>query len=207
MPQVTCWDVETVSLSEADLPPFDESTVALGNVKDPEKIKAKVAQARADYISEAALSPMTGQIAMVGFRGSFNKLIYDGSEKDIIREAMQVITAELYAGNLVVGWNSSYFDLPYIIKRGWAHGITTPKWREGRYFNRSLVDLRDEWLLGERTPARGTSSLEAVAKFMGLPPKLGSGEAFAAMTKEQRIAYLERDLELTEAIYNRMNRP
>lgn len=78
------------------------------------------------------------------------------------------------------------------------------RFRGRSYWNENLIDLREEWLLGDRAPAKGTSGLDAVAKFLKLPAKLGSGKDFAGLDMEQRKAYLTRDLEVTEALYKRL---
>lgn len=203
-------DIETVALPDVLLPKFDESEVAVGNLKDPEKIKAKIEQAKADWKADAALSPMTGSVAMIGIKSNGKSTIADaaGKEKLMLDSAVSFITSEICAGHIIAGFSIFSFDLPFIVRRLWAHGVTTPQgWREGRYWSRSFMDLREEWLLGERAPAKGTSSLGAIARFLGLPEKLGDGADFAGMTQEQRVEYLNRDLDITEALYNRMFQP
>lgn len=216
MKTVSVWDIETEALSGLDLPPFDQSQVALGALKDPDKIKAKIEAAMAQYVADAALSPLTGRIAMVGWKeiGKEPELWIDSQsgqhfgmgEASLIGAILSRISQEIADGNIVAGFNSSSFDLPFLAKRAWKHRLKVPKMlREGRYWSRQLVDLREEWLLGERAPTKGTSSLEAVANFLGLPPKLGSGADFAGMDLEQRKSYLTADLVTTEALWMRLN--
>lgn len=45
--------------------PFNENNVAVGNLKDPEKIVAKIAAAKESYASEGALLGVTGRIASI----------------------------------------------------------------------------------------------------------------------------------------------
>lgn len=209
MRQVSVWDCETIALSGLDLPPFDQSQVALGVLKDPDKIKAKIESAMAQYVTDAALSPLTGRIAMVGLKklGEPAEIVpCEDDEANMIGALLSRLGQEIAEGNIVAGFNSGSFDLPFVAKRAWKHGLKLPSnLREGRYWSRQLVDLREEFLLGERAPAKGTSSLDAVAKFLGLPPKLGKGEDFAGMDLETRKTYLTRDLEITEALWMRMN--
>lgn len=69
------FDIETIPQPEnvllESMPPFDEADVKLGNLKDPALIKAKLEGARekhkSDYIAKAALSPVTGEVAAIGF--------------------------------------------------------------------------------------------------------------------------------------------
>ena len=68
------FDIETGALPEAELekslPPFDPSEVKTGNMTDPRKIAAKIADAEAkhrrDYFERAALDPLTGRVLAVG---------------------------------------------------------------------------------------------------------------------------------------------
>ncbi len=61
------FDIETGPLPESELvalvPPFDPAEVKTGNIKDPEKIAAKIAEAeanhRCDFFDKAALDPLT----------------------------------------------------------------------------------------------------------------------------------------------------
>lgn len=68
------FDIETGPLPENELaalmPPFDPSEVKTGNIKDPEKIAAKIAEAevnhKRDFIEKAALDPLTGRVVAIG---------------------------------------------------------------------------------------------------------------------------------------------
>lgn len=202
----TVFDIETVSLPESELPPFDETNVALGNTKDPEKVKAKVAEARSEWLAGAALHPMTGQVAMVGFKSVGGELLIHWSEEsELVEWALGWIADTIRDGKLLAGFNCYTFDLPFLMRRAWKLGLhVPPDIRQGRYWSKSIMDLREEWLLGERAPAKGTSSLDAIGRFLGLPPKLGSGADFAGLSLDERKAYITRDLEVTEALYRRL---
>jgi hypothetical protein len=70
---MTFFDCETTAepaRAKALLPPFEENSVAVGNIKDEDKIKAKIAQQRAthetNWVDEAALRPETGKILAIG---------------------------------------------------------------------------------------------------------------------------------------------
>ena len=72
--QTIIYDIETGPLPEADLaallPPFDPADIETGNLKDPEKIAAKLAEAemnhRRNFFEQAALDPLTGRVVAVG---------------------------------------------------------------------------------------------------------------------------------------------
>ena len=52
------------------MPAFDPAEVKTGNIKDPEKVAAKIAEAEAnhrrDFIDRAALDPLTGRVVAIG---------------------------------------------------------------------------------------------------------------------------------------------
>lgn len=209
----TVFDIETIPLPADKLPPFDESSVAMGNIKDEAKRAAKIEEARAEYLASAALHWTTGQVAAVGFlyRGqvAINGGREDASEIEIVSWSLLSIAHVLNCSEDVAGFNIFHFDLPFLIHRAHALGVSVPKNLRTRsrgrsYWHENLIDLREEWLLGDHAPPKGTSSLGAIARFLGLPEKLGSGADFATLTPEQRRDYLARDLEITEALYRRL---
>jgi hypothetical protein len=208
--RTTVFDIETVPLDQALLPPFDESQVLTGNLKDPEKIRAKLDSAKSEWMAGAALSPMTGSVAMVGFKtiGSEPEIltIENLGEAGLVSASLQRIAEELASDNIVAGFNCFSFDLSFLVRRAWKHGQRVPfGLRFGRYWSKEIIDLREEWLMGDRAPAKGTTGIDAIARFLGLPEKLGKGEDFAGMDLGTRKAYLTRDLEITEALWQRMH--
>ena len=72
--QTIVFDVETGPLAESELsallPPFEPAEVKTGNIKDPEKVAAKIAEAevnhRRDFFDRAALDPLTGRVIAIG---------------------------------------------------------------------------------------------------------------------------------------------
>lgn len=208
-------DVETAPIPDPLLsmiiPPFDPSEVKCGNLKDPEKIDAKLAEARAshfdDYKRNAALSAMTGTVVAIGL--VVNKvpiLLIDGSEGDLLEAVWQRMSTT-NGDTTFTGWNITGFDLPFLMRRSYRHKIRPPIWlREGRWWHRSIVDLLDVFRMGEYTRDEGKRvgySLNNVAKFLGLGEKSGNGADFAELLKtnrEQAEVYLKRDLEITGQI-------
>ncbi len=108
----------------------------------------------------------------------------------------------------VVTWDGNRFDWDFIFKRAWKHGMKPPAWlRDGRYWNRYLVDAREIWGLGDRDPK---GKLGEVARFLGVGEKSGSGADFAkllATDPEKAREYLVNDLRLTAKVYERINIP
>ena len=217
------FDIETGPLPESELaavmPPFDPAEVKTGNLKDPDKVAAKIAEAEAnhrrDFFDKAALDPLTGRVLAVGVlvcdakgetpvplakSGRFS-VISHVDEAQILREFWHLTRGEMGRLNPMVGFNIFGFDLPFLFRRSWKHRVVVPfGLRRGRYWGDHLIDLRDSWQLGDRQ-AKG--SLDSVAKHLGVGAKNGDGKAFAELwqsNRKQAEAYLRNDVELTALI-------
>ncbi|MGH7970806.1 MAG: ribonuclease H-like domain-containing protein [Limisphaerales bacterium] len=206
------FDIETGPLPEQELaqmvPPFDPNEVKVGNLKDPEKIAAKRAEAEAnhhrEFVERAALDPLTGRVLAVGLlsgHGDFCVISHE-DEAAILREFWKTCRGGDMSGlNRMVCFNSHSFDLPFLIRRSFKYRIKIPLGiRRGRYWSDQMVDLREEWQLGDRQ-ARG--SLDSLARYFGVGQKNGQGHDFARLWRENRgqaMAYLRTDLELTAKI-------
>lgn len=201
------FDVETSPLPESELaalvPPFDPAEVRTGNLKDPDKIAAKLAEAEAnhrrDFFDRAALDPLTGRVLAIGLldQGGF-RILDNDNEPAVLREFWTACRGEMGRINQMVGFNSLLFDLPFLIRRSWKHRVPVPVGlRRGRYWADQMIDLRDAWQMGDRQ-ARG--SLDAIAKHLGIGSKNGSGAEFAKLWQSDRakaVEYLRNDIELT----------
>jgi len=220
-------DIETGPLPESELvaalPPFDPAEVKTGHLKDPEKIRAKIAEAEAkhrrDYFDQAALDPLTGRVLAIGVmvfpargdgpasleHGGQFKLIENADEALMLREFWSLVQGEMGRINPLIGFNIFSFDLPFLIRRSWKHGVPLPfGLRRGRYWNDQLIDLRDCWQLGDRQ-ARG--SLDSIARHLGVGAKTGEGQAFAELwqtNRPQAEAYLRNDVELTTLVASKL---
>jgi len=215
--QSICFDIETGSLPEAELasmvPAFDPAEVKTGNLKDPEKVAAKIAEAEAnhrrEFFERAALDPLTGRVVAIGLlvnaecgmRNAEFRIIGHEDEAATLREFWEVCRGEMGRINEMIGFNSRAFDLPFLIRRSFKHRVPVPFGiRRGRYWGDEMVDLRELWQLGDRQ-ARG--SLDTVARHLGVGQKNGDGAAFAALwqsDREKALAYLKNDLELTARV-------
>jgi hypothetical protein len=205
------FDIETGPLPEAELlqmvPAFDPAEVKVGNLKDPEKIAAKRAEAEADhrrqFIERAALDPLTGRVLAVGLLSDQDdfRLIGHEDEAALLREFWTACQDGKSRLNRMVGFNTNAFDLPFLIRRSFKQRVQIPFGiRRGRYWGEELVDLREEWQLGDRQ-ARG--SLDTIARYLGVGLKNGHGDQFARLWTEDRVKaveYLRRDVELTARI-------
>jgi len=212
------FDVETGALPESEIaammPPFDPAEVKTGNLKDPDKIAAKLAEAEAnhrrDFFERAALDPLTGRVVAIGLlhlggeslqtATTFEVIGYD-DEARTLREFWSACRGDMNRINQMVGFNIFQFDLPFVFRRSWKHRVEVPFGiRRGRYWSDEMVDLREYWQLGDRQ-SRG--SLDSISKHLGLGSKDGDGKVFAELwrtDRERAIAYLRKDVELTARV-------
>jgi predicted PolB exonuclease-like 3'-5' exonuclease len=204
------FDIETGPLpaNELIIPPFDPSQVKLGNIKNPDLIAEKIQKAEenhaADYIKNAALDALTGQVLCIGYRIEREKpgvLCSDADgEAAMLRQWWELLNFYERQPRMI-GFNIKPFDLPFLIKRSWKHRVTVPYWiRNGRYWNDLIVDLREVWQLGDN---RAHGSLGAISRHLGIGDKAGNGAVFHELWKTDReaaIAYCLRDVQLTQQV-------
>ena len=228
------WEqIESLYVPPPTLPPWNESMVKYGQMKDAVKRaekhdqveaayriqladESRAAEAhRVDWINSAALSPVTGQVLAIGFkRGETLAIIGDGGETEPeILTAFWAVYKKHHASSRFIGFCSNFFDFPFIVWRSYFHGIAVPEnaWdKTGKYPAYCFVDLID------RLPKRGFSDesrkLTDICSWLGLGSKPDGvdGSMFATLwagnedSKQQAIAYLQNDLELTWKLGERM---
>lgn len=218
------FDIETGSLPEDQLkamcPPFDEADVKCGNLKDPEKIAAKIAEALVnhlkDFIDRAALSAATGQVLAIGCYSPDSKTmrIIEGDEPDILSAWWSVASKMIKSDREMVGHNIFNFDLPFLVRRSRILKVDVPKaiyTISGRWVNwhKLFIDTRMLWQMGD---AQCESSLDHVSRAFGCggKPDDVTGADFARLyrgTVKERakaIEYLENDLKMTAGVVDRL---
>ena len=204
------FDIETGPLpaSELVIPPFDPSQVKLGNVKNPDLIAEKIQKAEenhaADYIKNAALDAISGQVLCIGYRIEHDQpavLCSDADGEAAMLRQWWAALNDFQRQPKLVGFNIKAFDLPFLIRRSWRHRLTPPYWlRQGRYWNDLIVDLREVWQLGD---SRAHGSLAAISRHLGLGEKAGNGADFSNLwqtDREAAINYCLRDVQLTQQV-------
>lgn len=214
------YDIETIPLSEARLALVEPEHKAPGNLKDPEKIAAAVAEKAKEWREKAALSPVTGRVAMIGTRKGKTLGIVRLSfelDDDAILDAQEIIMLDLWwqsarsalvDGQLLVSWNGHGFDIPFLIKRSWALNVPIPPEihiRNPWGMQAPWIDLMREWQCGDKTAAY--TGLNTAARFLGLGQKAGDCLQLRHQLEhdpETAVAYLNQDLLLTEGIGLRM---
>ena len=198
------FDIETMPLAKeelaADMPYFE----APKTYKDEAKIEAYIEKKRDEYITKAALSPITGRVLAIGVKTEGDRGVFDyNDEKHTLKEFWKYFRHN--SATCWVGHNSNTFDWPYLIKRSWKFNLTIPTGiKDGRWYRSNIQDTMELFTggaYGERI------SLDRLGKFFGVGAKNGEGKHFAEMyfaDKAKAIDYLYNDLDLTEAVWERM---
>lgn len=206
-------DIETAAQPLENIIHLRPLFEAPSNWKDPDKIAEKIAEQQRAWYEKAALSPISGRVLVIGvkqFGPGLKPTLFEGDEAKMLHDFWQFVNAERsfdqYFGHHLHG-----FDLPFLIKRSWLHGIRVPTEvifdGAGRYINdRRFVDTMIAFQCGDRRA--DFVSLDTVAKFFGLPGKTEDiGAQFStiyATERDRALSYLFRDLDLVEGIANRM---
>jgi DNA polymerase elongation subunit (family B) len=153
------FDIETMPDVE-QINNLPEPEVATGNIKDPEKIAARIAAAKKEQISKMALSPLTGEIASAAF--------FSTERQDVVFGELEILEAtwqHIMNGNKLVTFNGKSFDVPFIFKRGIIHGLkwaTIPNMKRytDKYKAMQHIDVMEEWCaFGERIKLSTLSQL------------------------------------------------
>lgn len=175
----TLIDIETIPRQDIEPPEFDVATVKIGNLKDPDKIEAKIARAREEYLAELdkkmATNPELCQIVCAAWA-----IIDEGKQVEINykwfnqnesrgdrKEDIQSIVDILNLGNTLITWNGKGFDLPVLWKRAIFHELP---WFLPNYLNLTKkydaerhIDLMQIW------SGWGYAKMQDCAKFLGIP--------------------------------------
>lgn len=196
------FDIETGPLPDEELALVEPEFVANRTLKDPVKITADLAEKRANWKERAALSPVTGRVLAIGLlhKTAGLQIIHGKPEQEMLSEFWSSTAADKWAG-----FGIFHFDLPFLIRRSWFHRVPVPMDTRERYWNPRFVDIREQWLLGDREFG---GSLDLISRFLRTGQKNGNGADFAKLYAEQpdaALVYLRNDLMLTARAYLVMN--
>ena len=162
---------------------FDPDSVALGNLKDKDKIAAKIESERSAFwpkiISKAALSPVTGKVLAIGRSYEGKTIVMDDEENVLLMRFWLCFDRAREDGCSLIGWNIKKFDIPFIMLRSAHRGVEIPKGLfRGRWLCDTFIDLMEIW--GEmHSPwkqRQGFESAKNAAKFFGLSRPAGEIE-------------------------------
>lgn len=204
---------------------FDPQKVKTGNLKDPTKIAAKIAESQVEYYEKqekekadfesgdgAALDAMSGRVLLVGMLiGESCVQIYDDDEARLIRRTWDLL--ESNRPDRIVGHNVIGFDARFLVRRSLVLGVGVPGNLLDdlhRYAPDVWTDTMHIWGAGDR---KEMISLANLCGAMGiLSPKGGhiNGGNFALNWDEKNrglcLDYNRDDLYAVLAIYNRWTR-
>lgn len=215
------FDIETGGLPPEQIAAivgdFDPESVKYGNLKDEVKKAEKLKEARAEWeescVNQAALSAATGEVLAIGYYSPEKKkttLDHGKSEADLLVAFWKQYQKMRSANRKLIGVNILNFDVPFMVRRSWICGVDVPATvRNGRYLDGLFLDLRELWLCGQRfTDCQ--SSLDHMARALGVGHKNGNGADFAklyrgtAVEKQAALDYLTNDLNLTALVAQKM---
>ena len=140
----------------------------------------------------------------IGYRG--NKTVINHVERDDEAEICNRFWIKFLecskSRRPIVGFNSNYFDVPFIYQRSLILSVDVPaQVFDGKWLNKTFVDLLDYWRVGNR---QISNKLDTISRALGIGEKPDgiSGKDFARLyrdseTREQALQYLEGDLDMT----------
>lgn len=217
MNDITLFDIETGPLPIEKLRAVMPKFSAPSNWKDEAKIEANVKEQEEKWMSNAALSPMTGQVVSIAYQtagdpSSFESFgIADTDEASLLKAFLVLYrTRSGGAYGKLAGWNIKGFDLSFIVRRCWALGIKVPgslmaKGTVRFYWPTCFIDLREIWGCGEY---QVSGSLDAVGIAFGLGFKKGHGADFARLyvnpeTRDKAIEYQRSEMRICDGLCQR----
>ena len=178
--ETNIFDIETAPYSDEEIlqnaKPFNPHDVKLGNLKDPEKIAAKLELAENGYkqtlLDKAALDPHTSKICAIGLNkfGSSEVHTICGMDEETILETFWGYFRTSH--NPWCYWsgsnNKECFDPRHIIVRSWKLGVLVPHAvvNTRGYLTDRFVDLSQIYMFGDSYPSYCSS--ENACKQLGL---------------------------------------
>lgn len=211
------FDIETGPLPDEQLrtiyvePTLEEFAESCDKRWKPDTVEAKwkdsLSTGFEKFRDKAALDARTCHVLTIAYMDSLTgaKVLDDGdgSEAELLTTFWEVFAYCKARCIAIMGFNSNSFDIPVLARRSMFHRIPLPIFRNGRYLDKTLVDLREYWGCGEYN-VRG--DLDSLSRFFGGPAKNGSGADFHRLwngTDEEHnraVEYALNDLDMTLAV-------
>jgi predicted PolB exonuclease-like 3'-5' exonuclease len=124
-------DIETDAMPER-IPELPEPEVAIGNLKDPDKIKEKIATAKRNQIARMALDPHFARVlawaVVIKDEGhelgmSAHVRIPGPDQPTAERNALNALWGHLSGAEQLYTFNGAAFDLPFLYRRSLLLGV------------------------------------------------------------------------------------
>lgn len=194
MHKLLALDIETVSQGARANVYTDNAYYALGNVKDPAKVAAKLNEKKEEARNKHALHWGTGKVisvALVDVFGNDEPFVFATHNEKAILEDIEI----KIEGCKLIGKSAKTFDYGFLVGRYLANNMPVPQvlrdWRR-------LLDMDD--FFGRSAASGQRGKLALYAHGLGMNDKLMEGSAVAELYN--KILELEmtgnKDLALTE---------
>lgn len=186
-----------------------DATYAEKVLKAETEYNKDIQDKQTEWTNKCALSPLTGQVLMVGKENCDGLFCIKQDESLDEVSLLELVCVDLFQADLIIGHNIKDFDLPFIINRCRKHGIKPPsigynkgsKW----YWNDNIIDTMELWGAGKW---KEMISLNNLCKYFGIPVKDESiGKNFEQVFNddiEKAIEYCKGDVERTKLIYEKL---
>jgi hypothetical protein len=223
------WDDAAVQLP-TDPGEWNPAAIKTGHLTDPTKIAAKLSTAYSEYLEKtesyrercelakgdawdafvdsAPLDSLIARVVAIGYGlQTEDKLVgcVHIANEDVLLQTLHTISSHVERyGGLMVGHHTAKFDLPFVTRRSWKHGLHPqhPITRYGKPRD-CYVDTEVWYACGDY---RGHASLNKLCKFLGVPGKyegLTGADFWKALRdghRDEAIEYLAADIEATYAV-------
>ena len=138
MERFCVFDIETASLEDAEV--YIEPPKPRGNIKDPAKIEADLAEKTAALLDRAALDPDLCRIVAAGWDcdGTAESAVCADAPEE--RRVLERFWRQSQGATLV-GFNCLSFDLPVLLRRSLYLDVRAPYFSLNKYRPGSIVDL------------------------------------------------------------------
>jgi hypothetical protein len=195
-------NIETIS--DQSIPDDELPDVKLGNLKDPDKIKAKTEEAK----EKMSLRPLTGIIVVGGFkRDNEDVEMFVGEAGTLV--GYSELCSDPRGVPLLVTYNGRAFDLPFLAMTYLRHNVRfpfLPAMHETRYKHDRHLDVYD--FLTQYGAMMGGVLAEWGAR-LGVKPKVwGRGSQVAewhrAGDMESIVRHCASNIEVTHSIGQRI---
>jgi DNA polymerase elongation subunit (family B) len=207
------FDIETGAAPHDEVEPFCPTIRPHKTIRDEVKQAAYIDGKKNDWFDKAALSPITGRVLVIGVRvEEVNTMFHvnkEGSEKNVLKAFFEMVRK--HSDQKWIGHNCHAFDWPFIRGRAMANDLSMPSGIITSIMGHRWVNYgsncRDTMLAWNPDPT-ARISLSNLGRVLGLGTKLMDGgkyfDELYAENPDLALKYCERDLELTDEIWDRI---
>jgi hypothetical protein len=215
-------DIETIA--HPAILDFLPEPKAAKNVKDPEKIKASIAEKTAELLEQAPLDPDLAQVALISMQigedgdpvialvtkkiTAAKKFFKDQPCVKVLSESAALELFWKYfsmTDGRAVGYNLISFDLPFLVRRSFDLGVRPPYMPNlAKYRAEPITDL---YCLLYNWDWQKSKGLKWVCKRYDISVQAPDvdGSMVKDMTPAELVKYGLSDLDATVQLYQRMN--